>query len=109
MLLCNVGHSFDYETEKVIRIFFPFEKITVIHELKAGDNTALCEIVKDGAGTAARVTLNLFGKVEKERETVTAASEKELELALARCLYRCLTEITGYKSDWGIIINSPFK
>ena len=29
MQLLNVGHSFDYETEKVIRIFLPFEKISI--------------------------------------------------------------------------------
>ena len=27
MKLCNIGHEFDYEMEKLIRLFLPFEKI----------------------------------------------------------------------------------
>ena len=33
MILSNIGHSFDYETEKLCRLFFPFEKIRILHTL----------------------------------------------------------------------------
>ena len=29
MKLCNLGHDFDYELEKLIRLFLPFEKIEI--------------------------------------------------------------------------------
>ena len=29
----NINHTFDYEVEKLIGIFFPFEKIKIFHEL----------------------------------------------------------------------------
>ena len=103
MLFCNVGHNFDYETEKVTRIFFPFEKITVVHETKSGDNTAVCEIVGNESGVAAKAYVNLFGKTASAEETVPRGDRKEQELAIARCLYRCLSSITGDKSDWGIL------
>lgn len=103
MLLCNVGHDFDYETEKVIRIFLPFEKITVTHEKITGDNTAICEISQSGTGFTARAAVSLSGKSESEAEQADTANLKDRELAVARCLYRCLSKITGYKSDWGIL------
>ena len=33
MILSVTGHNFRYETENVIRIFFPLEKITVTEEM----------------------------------------------------------------------------
>ncbi|MBO4431998.1 MAG: coproporphyrinogen dehydrogenase HemZ [Clostridia bacterium] len=102
MLLCNIGHGFDYETEKVIRIFLPFEKISIIHEKKSGENTAICEMICRDSKVIANATVNAFGKTESARETVSDG-EKAGELSIARCLYRCLSAITGYKSDWGIL------
>ena len=103
MFLCNIGHGFDYETEKVIRIFLPFEKITVIHEKKQGENTAVCEIKNTNSKVVAAASVNVFNKTESAEEAVTESGEKAKELAVARCLYRCLSAITGYKSDWGIL------
>ena len=42
MKLCNIGHNFDYETEKLLRLFFPFEKIQNAFNLikKYGDDSS---------------------------------------------------------------------
>lgn len=103
MRLCNIGHGFDYETEKVTRIFFPFDKITVTRERLSGDDTALCEIEYNAGRTFAKAAVICRGKRAEESEEVFSASEKEKELALARCLYKCFSRITGYKSEWGIL------
>lgn len=102
MQLCNIGHKADYETEKVIRIFLPFEKINISHKKEKGDNTSVCEIVSDKSGVFSRAEVNLFGKTVCESEYVQG-DEKSRELAVTRCLYKCLSTITGYKSDWGIL------
>lgn len=98
MQLINIGHKFDYETEKVLRIFFPFEKINILHEYSENDDTVICEIIN---GSKVKVSANVLGKEETESEDLTSLDDSEL--ALARCLYRCISKITGYKSDWGIL------
>ena len=103
MQLLNVGHGFDYETEKVIRIFLPFEKINISHESISGAADAVCEIIRDGADVFARASVNLSGKTACETEKLPESDGKAQELAVARCLYKCLSRITGYKSDWGIL------
>lgn len=59
MKLCNIGHNFDYELEKLIRLFLPFEKIEVLHSNENGDNCAVCEIAEIGGEIFATATLNL--------------------------------------------------
>lgn len=104
MRLCNVGHEFDYETEKVARIFLPYEKIDIVHERAPGEDTAICTLSRDADGFLAACEVCLSGKKECASERVAAAeSKKSCELAVARCLYLCLSAITGYKSSWGIL------
>ena len=85
MQLCNVGHNFDYETEKVVRIFLPDEKINISHEEVYAENTAVCILSAD---LRASAKVNFHGKESEKSETLkSGASEKEKELAVARCLY----------------------
>lgn len=103
MQLLNAGHRFDYETEKVIRIFLPFEKINISHGENSSKPDAVCEIISDKEGVFARAFVNISGKTAGETEKLRESDEKAVELAVARCLYKCLSRITGYKSDWGIL------
>ena len=102
MQLCNIGHNFDYETEKTVRIFLPFEKINISHNAENGENIAVCEIVSPGQFTA-RATVNYLGKTETESEVIAGLDEKSKETAICRCLYKCLSRIAGYESEWGIL------
>ena len=102
MLLCNIGHNFDYETEKVARIFFPFEKISVIHEQKTGENIAVTTVTKEKTRAVASASVNICGKTAFKTQAFPGG-EKDTELAVARCLYKCLSLVTGYESDWGIL------
>lgn len=104
MQLCNIGHNFDYETEKVIRIFFPNEKINIVKALTPGDNTAVCTVKQESGQIFVASQVNLLGKIRTQSESLTATkTEKDTELSVARCLYKCLCEITGYESEWGIL------
>lgn len=99
MQIKNIGHKFNYEIEKVIRIFLPFEKISFVDELGNGENYAVCEITDK----LAKATVNIGLKAEQASEDISSLNEKNKELAIARCLYKCMCRITGYKSDWGIL------
>ncbi len=109
MKLCNIGHNFDYETEKLARIFLPFEKIEIFHTVKKGDNVAVCTVEEynDGARITSRVTLfdktAEFSKVIDKSETPIESFEKKCERVVATTLFDCFAGITGYRSPWGIL------
>ena len=62
MNLCNIGHEFDYEMEKLIRLFLPFEKITVTPNEEFDGDYALCKVYQDGDEIKVLAQLDLQGK-----------------------------------------------
>lgn len=106
MKLFNIGHEFDYEMEKLIRLFLPFEKIEVLHTLEPSDNYAICCVKNDGDDILVSVKLELqgqqtefFAKVDKN----IADTKKETQHELGRQLFYCFSKILGYSPDWGIL------
>ena len=47
MKLCNIGNRFDYEMEKLIRLYLPFEKIEVLHEEADDEHLAVCKVLQN--------------------------------------------------------------
>ncbi len=106
MKLCNVGHNFDYEMEKLVRIFLPFEKIEIEKSVIEQDDVIICQLFKQGECVRAFAKVNLFGKTAQSETVVTKGLldfEKECQHALARELYTCLSSLLNYCSDWGIL------
>ena len=99
MNLCLIGHNFRYELEKLLRIFMPFEKIEFFATQVLGERYALTVI----SGNTAKARVNLFGKTAQCQLELEDESEKEKELKLALCLYNCLTSLSGYTPQWGIL------
>ena len=103
MKLCNLGHNFDYELEKLIRLFLPFEKIVILRKPEDCDRVALCKRFEDGV---LYVGLKLNGRYE-ERTMQLKAYElndgKLCELRLAQMLFDCFVKITGCRPKWGIL------
>lgn len=106
MILCLINHNFEYELEKLCRIFLPFEKITVQSALS--DQTPRAEAIIDDIGDFVALKANLYlndkaaskqAKLEKSCDEF----EKECERLLAVQLYDCFSEITGVQSQWGIL------
>ncbi|MBQ8203440.1 MAG: coproporphyrinogen dehydrogenase HemZ [Clostridia bacterium] len=109
MKLCNIGHSFDYETEKLIRIFLPFEKIEILHSFEEGENTAVCRVeeLSNGAKITSKLTLLQknaeYSQIIDRSETPIESFEKKCERAVANTLFDCFAKLTGYRSPWGIL------
>lgn len=99
MNLCNINHSFNYELEKLCRIFLPYEKIAVINEIIPSEVYAVCK-TEDRNCFAY---LNFYGKEFENNLEAINDSEKEKELTLATCLFECFVRATGYKSEWGLL------
>ncbi len=95
------GHGFNYETEKLCRIFLPFQKFQFVSEDPEGCDIGV--ILNKGEEYEFQTFLKLFGKESKKQKTTAPISEKECERELAVLLYKCFCELTGYKSKWGIL------
>ncbi|MBR7133260.1 MAG: coproporphyrinogen dehydrogenase HemZ [Clostridia bacterium] len=106
MKLCLINHGFRYELEKLVRIFFPFEKIEISTSADSEDNYALTELSETESGCFALARLKILGKsLEKSLAVDLCATDydKECELKLAIALYECFVEATGYTPGWGIL------
>lgn len=102
----NINHTFDYEVEKLIGIFFPFEKIKVFHELTDETEGIFCFLKNEGGRYSAEVNVNISNKKSAYTDNVTDTVfdiKKECELKLCTLLYKALGDITGYSSGWGIL------
>ncbi len=106
MVLCNIGHEFDYEMEKLIRLFLPFEKIFVSDIADTGDKYAVCRLYKEENDIIASVKLKLEnGEAEFSAvvDKTIPDTRKESQHELGRMLFYCFEKLTGYRPDWGIL------
>ncbi len=97
MVLVNKGHSFNYETENLCRVFFPLEKIEVLSEEKESDR----KIITEKINNRIRVTI-CFGNEEKMFEKVLE-DDDDSELEIATLLFKLLCEETSYVPQWGLL------
>ncbi len=106
MKLCNIGHNFDYEMEKLIRLFLPFEKIEVLNRVEADKKYAVCEVIECKGDIRVRAKLALEnGETQFEAlvDKQISDTKKETQHELARQLFYCFEQLTGYRPDWGIL------
>ena len=99
MNLCNVNHGFNYELEKLCRIFLPFEKINILSYAEKAETCAVTTLLSD----RVRAELYCGGKTYTEEAELSDSDPKIAELSLATCLFRCFTEATGYTPEWGLL------
>lgn len=106
MKLCCINHNFDYEMEKLIRLFLPFEKIEVVHTKEPDLRSAVCTVEQKGDVITVTAGLNLDGSEAFFKADVDTNAEdvkKETQHELARQLFYCFEKVTGYRSEWGIL------
>lgn len=92
-----IDHEFHYETENLVRLFFPNEKLTVIQGIpeNKGENDIISS-VKDG-----EIYTEFSGTSESCHFDDT--DTKTVERKTAVCLYKVLVRVTGRKQPWGIL------
>ena len=99
MNLCNVNHGFDYELEKLCRIFLPFEKINILSSIEKAETYAVTTLTSG----KAKAELCFNGKIYTEEVVLSDNEPKTAELRLATCLFACFTAATGYTPEWGLL------
>lgn len=105
MYLVNLNHKYHYETENLLRLFFP-EKIEQSDTLPEGEDG----IITSKDGNSLTVSLSLGGEkstLKKEYDEGDIPSydtaESFFERKLALMMFELLTEKTGYTPPWGIL------
>lgn len=101
MIINNKTNLFNYEIEKISRIFLPFEKIIFSNERQ--DDPIYAELLINMETGECTAFLSVYLKTAKYSAVSFDKTEKELETTLTLQLYACFVEITGYKSQWGIL------
>ncbi len=102
------GHTYHYEMENLVRLFYPNEKLTVIQE-PAAEPAAPCILTsmhrqQDQARLDVKVNIGEFSASDEVFvPTADADFEKTAERAMAVCLYTLLCRCTGKTQPWGIL------
>ena len=103
MNLYYINHNFRYEAEKLLRLFFPLEKIieyTEFNETK--ENYLLTRI--DGEDELLMVAeLSLNGETKARNKSVKKDECEDLELELLLMAYDLLCEMCDFTPKWGIL------
>ncbi len=101
------GHAFRYETENIVRLFFPLDKIeTVGTEDDADGDTVRAEVTDTGAGCNISVSARLGGQDRggiSESFPGLLPDDPVCEKKIAILLYKLLSRITGFSPPWGIL------
>lgn len=100
MILEVLGNPYQYELEKLTRVFFPNEKIRVVFAqgtYPADETVCTAQIEAD----TARVSIQLDGRNWCKAERL--AKEDDRELQLATLLFCGLQALTGYTPQWGLL------
>lgn len=97
MVLVNLGHNFNYETENLCRVFFPLEKIETVNEDKDDCRKVLTE-KKDN-----EISVKISFENEEKFLSEICEENADFELEIATLLFKGLTEITSYIPQWGLL------
>ena len=110
MNLVIKGHNFLYETENLLRVFFPTEKIESTTERTEEERYIITSLspLSDGSEIEIKISLGEEEKTEKLSVFLKDKDEKEsdeafLERSLEVFLYGILCKETEYTPPWGIL------
>ena len=106
MNIFNENNNFNYELEKLCRIFLPHEKIIFTDSVLQSEVFAHTRLEKGEKETVLSAYLNFYGKQAEFSDALKNDApdyEKECERVLAVALFKCFVTVTGYVSPWGIL------
>ncbi len=100
MKLCCIGHTFYYETEKLCRLFLPFEKIEIVEEFVDDDFLAITKKEDTCIYSSLKIGDSFC---ECTGNLPSDYNDRDAEREIAGILYKCFTKLTGYEAKWGIV------
>lgn len=105
MYLINQNHSYNYETENLLRLFFP-EKITQTDTVPENEDYILTRLDKNSVYVKLYLKGETAEKVKEYSEEDIPPYDTEesfFERKIALMMFSVLSEKTGYTPPWGIL------
>ena len=103
MNLYYISHGFRYESEKLLRLFFPLEKINEFTEYDGYRGDYLLTEIDGEEELTLLATLSLNGQVKSKTKAVKKSLCEDLELELLLLAYDLLTDMCKFTPKWGIL------
>ena len=105
-----INHNYHYETENLVRVFFPNEKIETVRENDGSARFIESKLKKTASGAVIEVAASFGGCSGEEKgeflfsDMLSDDTEDSfLERKNARLLFLLLQRLTGYTPPWGIL------
>ncbi|MBR1810567.1 MAG: coproporphyrinogen dehydrogenase HemZ [Clostridia bacterium] len=105
MLFLRINHDFAYETEKLVREFFPDEKLNIVTNEPASETADTIEslILREGCWQKYTVRIACGGRQAARESVGDVADGDDAELFVCTLLYEALCAFTGYTPPWGLL------
>ena len=106
MILELIGNTYKYECEKIIRIFFPAERVLTGEAADEPDRHITCEVKTGKTVNTYSCKAFIDGKDAEFSFSYPVTEEDSdslRERLLAKAMIRVLSEITGIVPPWGIL------
>lgn len=103
MNLYYINHNFRYEAEKLLRLFFPLEKIVEYTEFNATNEDYLLTRIDGEENLVLTAELSLNGEAKSKIKEIKKSECDDLELELLLSAYDLLCEMCGFTPKWGIL------
>ena len=109
MKLIIINHTYHYETENLVRVFFPNEKIETVRENDGSLRFIETKLEKTSGGAVISVKVSLDTVLHEEKEFPLSeklfddTEDSFFERKLAGLLFNLLKMATGYTPPWGIL------
>lgn len=99
MKLVFEGHNYDYDIRNLVKVFFPYDSITITDSVSnedtiktmITDNSCVVEYYKEGR------------LISQLQSTHQMDNRKEIKNLLKRVVYQLLSEVTNVSPPWGIL------
>lgn len=103
-----INNQFHYETENLVRLFFPNDKITVVKEEPAVKELPFITVFIENKENNIEISVKAEACIGTESdlkliENSDKLTEKDIEREMAVCLYGVLVRLTGKTQPWGIL------
>ncbi|MBR6567120.1 MAG: coproporphyrinogen dehydrogenase HemZ [Clostridia bacterium] len=106
MQIININNSYHYETENLLRVFFPEEKFRCTESAEEGEDYCVFET----EGSKIKIKVFVSGELLSDEKVFSLDSKEEgeteesfLERKGAIMLFELLCAYTGYRPPWGIL------
>ncbi len=103
MNLYYISHNYRYESEKLLRLFFPLEKISEFTEFTEDSGDYLLTRIDGEEELTLFAELSLKGEKKCEKKLVKKSECDDLELELLLLAFALLCDMCKYTPKWGIL------